>query len=173
MNSSLTTTTKKELTPQQIEVLSLIVSGQSYEQAAHAAGISPSVIHKWMKQPVFHEEYKLSMERFRNIFESRTVAVAQKGIKVIHEFLEDKNPEIRLEAAKVAVNSAVRLSNRYKELQVQGFIAPAQPLVIFPANTQLPWTAKESLPLLPDIPEDIIDAESVPVPDGAPGEDDD
>lgn len=134
--------------------------------------MSTATIHQWMKEPAFHEEYKLAMERFRSIFESRTVAVAQKAISVINKFLDDKNPEVKLEAAKIAVNSAVRLSNRYKELEIHGFVAPAQPLVIFPSDAQLPWASKESLPLLPEVPQDIIDAESVPVPETETPEED-
>lgn len=161
---------KSKLTPKQIQVLAQLVSGQSYEGAANASGISPATIHSWMKTPAFNEEYKLGMERFRNILESRMNAVAQRASKVINEFLDSPNPEIRLEAAKVAINAAVRLNNRYKELQVQGFIAPAQPLVVFPAGTQLPWASKEQLPLTPTVPDDIIEADAVEVASGSENE---
>lgn len=161
MSTALAPTSKKKLTGKQIQVLASLVAGNSYEGAANAAGISPATIHSWMKEANFNEEYKLGMERFRNILESRMNAVAQRASKVINEFLESPNPEIKLEAAKIAINAAVRLNNRYKELQVQGFIAPVQPLVIFPAGTQLPWASKEPLPMLPAVPEDIIEADAI------------
>lgn len=165
MSTALVTTSKKKLTGKQIQVLSSLVAGNSYEGAANVSGVSTSTINSWMRESHFHEEYKLGMERFRSILESRMNAVAQRASKVINEFLDSANPEIRLEAAKVAINAAVRLNNRYKELQVQGYIAPAQPLVVFPAGTQFPWASKESLPMLPQLPDNIIEVDAVEVTD--------
>jgi len=170
VSTALATTTKKKLTGKQIQVLASLVAGNSFEGAANAADVSPSTIQLWMKDANFNEEYKLGMERFRNILESRMNAVAQRASKVINEFLDSPNPEIKLEAAKIAINAAVRLNNRYKELQVQGFIAPVQPLVIFPVGTQLPWASKEPLPMLPIVPEDIIEADAVEVENGSEDE---
>lgn len=137
---------------------------------AHKAGITVSTIHEWMRDSKFNEEYRLSMERQRSMFESAVIAIAAKGNKVIYEMMDSKDPEMKLEAAKISVNSAVRMVTRYKELQVQGFIAPVHPLVIFPAETKLPWAAKPELPMLPEAPTDIIDIEGMPVDDPEPDE---
>ncbi len=133
--------------------------------AANKAGVSTTTIHEWMRNEKFNEEYRLAMERQRSMFESAVIAIAAKGNKVIYEMMDSPDPEMKLEAAKISVNSAVRMVTRYKELQVQGFIAPVQPLVIFPAETKLPWAAKAELPMLPDVPTDIIEVEGMPVDD--------
>jgi hypothetical protein len=163
MSNALATTDKKKLTPKQIQVLTLLIAGHTNEGAANNAEVAISTIHSWLKNPQFNEEYRVGMERYRMVLEGRLNSIAQIASNKIKEFLENPNPEIRLEAAKIAINAAVRSNNRYKELQVQGFIAPVQPLVIFPAGTQLPWAAKDSLPMLPVVPEDIIEAESVEI----------
>jgi len=162
-NALATTTDKKKLTPKQTEVLSLLIMGHSIEGAANASGIAPSTIGSWLKIPFFNEEYRLAMERSRQIIENRLMSLAQKAMNRTNEFMDSANPDIRLEASKIVLNSTVRVLNRYKELQVQGFIAPAQPLVIFPTGTQLPWASKDSLPMLPAMPDDIIEAESTEV----------
>ena len=162
MNELATQDKKQKLTPKQIEVLALIVSGHTYEGASAASGVAVATINAWMKKSAFNEEYRLGMERFRNIFESRMMALAQKASTKISQFMDSANPEVSLEASKITINAAVRLNNRYKELQVQGFIAPVQPLVIFPEGTKLPWAVKDALPMLPAIPE-VIDAEATDV----------
>ena len=156
---------KKKLTPKQLQVLTALVAGNSYEGAANLASINTSTISGWMRDSLFYEEYRLGMERQRAIFESRMVALSNKAGKVVSDFLDSSNPEHRLEAAKISINSAVRLSARYKELQVQGFIQPAQPLVVFPEGTKLPWASKAPLPAMPELPEGIIDVDAEDVSD--------
>lgn len=173
MSKALAVTDKKKLSPKQLQVLALLVAGHTNEGAAELATVPLSTIQGWLKNSAFNEEYRLGMERFRMILESRVVALGQKATKKLSEFIDHQNPEVSLEASKVTLNAAVRLSNRYKELQVQGFIAPAQPLVVFPVGTQLPWAAKPALPELPEAPTDIIDVDAEDVSDSDTNDDDD
>jgi hypothetical protein len=90
------------------------------------------------------------------------MGLANNSAVVLAEMISDNtNKERQLEGVKLAFNSAVRLSNRYKELQVEGFVAPAQPLVVFPVGTRFPWQNRMTLPDVPlEIPADVIDVES-------------
>jgi hypothetical protein len=102
----------------------------------------------------------------RQTFESRVIGLANNAAVLVGEMIEDKEDKDRqLEGAKLAFNAAVRLSNRYKEIQVEGYIAPAQPLVVFPPGTAFPWQSKilpAAVPL--EIPEstdeEIVEAEA-------------
>lgn len=150
---------KKKLSPKQVQALALLVAGHTHEGVAGVVEIPITTLQSWLQNPLFNDEYRLAMERYRMILEGRLNSIAQKASNKINEFLDSTNPEIRLEAAKIAINAAVRANNRYKEVQVQGLIQP-QPLVVFPVGTQLPWASKAPLPELPEAPSDIIDVDS-------------
>ncbi len=153
---------KKDLTPKQLTALAMLVSGQSQETAADAAHVKPHTLRAWMKDSYFMDELRLAMERMRQTFEARVMGIANNAAVVVADMISDTDDKDRqLEGAKIAFNAAVRLSNRYKELQVEGYVAPAQPLVVFPAGTKFPWQNKIEAPVVPlEIPADIIDGES-------------
>jgi hypothetical protein len=157
---------KKDLSAKQHAALALLVAGQTQEAAAVAAHVRPQTLQEWMRDNTFRDELRLAMERTRQIFESRVLGLANNAAVVVQEMIaDDKDKERQLEGVKVAFNAAVRLSNRYKELQVEGYVAPAQPLVVFPAGTKFPWQGSLSLP-----PQQVIDVDSEPVDDEEPAE---
>lgn len=153
---------KKDLSAKQLTALGLLVKGHSQEEAALAAKVRQTTIRDWMKEESFRDELRLALERMRQTFEARVMGLANNSAVVLAEMIaDDTNKERQLEGVKLAFNSAVRLSNRYKELQVEGFVAPAQPLVVFPVGTRFPWQNRMTLPDVPlEIPADVIDVES-------------
>ncbi len=154
--------TKKNLSSKQLTALALLVQGHSQEEAASVAKVQPKTIREWLREATFRDELRLALERMRQTFEARVMGLANNSAVVLAEMIaDDSNKERQLEGVKLAFNSAVRLSNRYKELQVEGYVAPAQPLVVFPAGTRFPWQSRMALPAVPlEIPEgDTIDAE--------------
>ena len=161
---------RKNLAPKQLKALVLLASGLSREAVANSVGIQNTTIDEWMKTELFREELRVAAERTRATFESRVFNLANNSAVVVGEMIGDtKNKERQMEGVKLAFNAAVRLANRYKELQVEGFIAPTQPLVVFPVGTQFPWKNKLSLPQAPlEIPE-VIDVESEEVDGGDDG----
>ena len=162
---------KKKINAKQTKAIALLVAGQTQEQAALGAGVRSGTMTEWLRDSVFQDELRLALERMRQTFEGRVFGLANNASVVVADMIEDKEDKGRqLEGAKLAFNAAVRLSGRYKELQVDGHIAPAQPLVIFPPGTQFPWASKAIKAELPEhpleIPEDvssdeIVDAETV------------
>ena len=153
---------KKDLSAKQLTALGLLVKGHSQEEAAVAAKVRQSTVREWMKEATFRDELRLALERMRQTFEARVMGLANNSAVVLAEMIaDDTNKERQLEGVKLAFNSAVRLSNRYKELQVEGFVAPAQPLVVFPVGTRFPWQNRMTLPDVPlEIPADVIDVEA-------------
>lgn len=152
---------KKVLNAKQHKALALLVAGMTQEQAAVAAGVRQETVGDWLRDNKFADELRLALERMRQTFEARVMGLANNAAVVVGDMIaDDKNKERQLEGAKLAFNAAVRLSNRYKELQVEGYVAPAQPLVVFPAGTRFPWQNRiTALPQPLEIPE-VVDVES-------------
>ena len=153
---------REELTPKQITALTVLSLGQSHKEAAKEAGVNNNTITLWMKDETFRNELRLYMERRRQQFESRVMQVANNAMVVVQELLTDKNQDVRAKGAQLALNAAVRLSTRYKELQVEGYVPP-QPLVVFPPGTRLPWAQKAlAAPEHTEISDedDVIDVEA-------------
>ena len=149
---------KKDLSVKQHKALALLVAGQTQEAAAAAAGVRQKTMIEWMRDNVFRDELRLALERMRQTFEARVMGLANNAAVVVGDMLSDNDDKDRqLEGAKLAFNAAVRLSNRYKELQIEGYVAPAQPLVVFPPGTHFPWQGQLVLPA------QIIDVESTEV----------
>lgn len=154
------------LNAKQTKALALLVSGMSQEVAAQQAGVKRETLANWLRDNKFSDELRLALERMRQTFEARVMGLANNAAVVVGDMLADtKDKDRQLEGAKLAFNAAVRLSNRYKELQVEGYVAPAQPLVVFPSGTRFPWQNRVALPPQPlEIP-DAIDVEAEEVPE--------
>jgi len=164
---------KTKLKPKQVQAVGLLISGQTEEQVSANVGVSRTTLTGWLRDNTFADELRLANERLRQMFESRVMGLANNAAVVVGEMIEDKqDKERQLEGAKLAFNAAVRLANRYKELQVEGIVAPAQPLVVFPVGTKFPWQNKLAATKPLEIPEstddelsdgEVIDVEAVDV----------
>lgn len=154
---------KKDLSAKQQYALALLVAGQTQEAVAHTVKVKPEKLRLWLKDATFRDELRLALERMRQTFEARMMGLANNSASVLQEVLaDDSDRDRQLEGVKVVINAAVRLANRYKELQVEGYVAPAQPLVVFPVGTRFPWQRGEITP--PPVPleieaGDVVDAE--------------
>lgn len=133
---------KKLLTPKQMKALVALTSGLTNRKAAELAGVSEATICNWIRTNAFHKEFTKAMERMRYAFEARVISAGQDAIAVVHKELDNPDVEIRLKAGTSLANNAVRVGSRYKELEVSGALPSAQPLVIFPEGTKMPWNAK-------------------------------
>jgi hypothetical protein len=122
---------KKELTPKQVRALSVLSLGQSQVQAAKEAKVNQNTLTVWMKDEKFRDELRLLMERMRQQFESRVMIAANDGMAVIQKAMRNKDEDLKLRAANSAVNAGVRIATRYKELQVEGYVAPLAPMIVF------------------------------------------
>lgn len=158
----------KKLTSKQTRAIAIISTGHTIEHAASLVGVKPNAISQWMHNQLFREELDLTMERIRKTFESRVFSLANNSAPIIQkameatrfEIMDGKRVEVpdmdrRLEGAKIAMGAAVRLANRYKELQVEGFAPPPQPLVVFPEGTIMPWQNIQG-----QLPAQVIDVEA-------------
>jgi hypothetical protein len=115
-----------------------------------------------LKDDTFLEEKRLAMERMRHQFESRVMLVANNAMSIVQEAMQAKDMETRLKGANLALNAAVRLSTRYKELQVEGYVPPPAPMIVLPSDTKMPWQQK-ALSAAPPPPADVVEVEAIEV----------
>jgi len=154
---------KKGLTPKQNRALLVLAAGQTQEAAAQAAGVRRQRVQVWMKEHEFREELRLSMERLRHQFESRIVGLANNAAVVVQEAMEHPDLATRMEAAKTAINAAVRMATRYKELQVEGYVPPPTPMIMLPPGSKMPWE-NAAVSVTTPLPE-TIDVEATEIPE--------
>lgn len=155
----------KDLTPKQVKALMALSVGKTQAEAASLSHVQGNTIRTWMKDETFREELRLTMERMRQQFESRVMLVANNAMSVVQKMLSDKDKDIQAKGANLALNAAVRLSTRYKELQVEGYVPPPAPMIILPSDTKMPWQQK-ALPPPPPMPEEIVEVEPIEVDKG-------
>lgn len=148
----------------------VLATGQKNETAAAAAGVGIRSVQKWMKDPTFREELRQTMERMRQVFEGRVMQLANNAAVVVQEMLTHPDMDRRAEGAKLALNAAVRLSTRYKELQMEGYVPPPQPMIVLPPGSRMPWENAVRT-ALPEATPDTIDAEATIVGDGTEPDD--
>lgn len=137
---------KKKLNPKQVMALNVLALGQSQLQAAKEAKVNNNTLTVWMKDEMFRDELRLLMERMRQQFESRVMIAANDGMSVIQKAIRNKDEDRALRAANSAVNAGVRIATRYKELQVEGYVAPLAPMIVFAEGTADPIFNPTKLP---------------------------
>ena len=89
----------KTLTKRQEQVLPIILSSTSYEEAARKAKISPKQIYEWLKDDCFREE--LAQQRnamFSEAMETLKIT-SQKAVQTFLNLLDHDNAKIKLSAA--------------------------------------------------------------------------
>ena len=91
---------EKELTPQQDQVISLMLAGQTQREVAQAAGVAPETISRWRSgHAVFvatlnqrrHELWRGQRERLANL--------AGEAVGTLKDLMKSESDSIRLRAA--------------------------------------------------------------------------
>ena len=123
------------LSPKQLKAVGLLATGASNERCAMVIGVRPTTIASWMKHDPFRSEVRRAMERMRQIFEGRIMGLAANAAVVVERMLTSNDMDVQADGAKLALNAAVRLANRYKELQVEGYVPP--PIFVLPEGSRV------------------------------------
>lgn len=130
--------------------MALLATGASNERCAMAIGVRPMTISAWMKREDFRMEVRRAMERMRQIFEGRIMGLAANAAVVVERMITSQDMDIQAAGAKLALNSAVRLANRYKELQVEGYVPP--PVFVLPEGSRVSTVRVAPSPPAPEPP---------------------
>lgn len=97
------------LTHRQAMAMPYLASAPSLAEAAQAANVHRSTLHRWMKDPVFRDE----LERMRgdaiNLAYAELQGIALKSVSVLADLLDDPSPRVRNMAARTALHNAVKV----------------------------------------------------------------
>ncbi len=153
------------LSAKQRKAVELLATGTSNTRCAMVIGVKPGTISGWMRQDKFRAEIRLMMERTREIFEARIIGLASDSAVVVQRALSSDDIDLQMAGARLALNAAVRLANRYKELQVQGYVPP--PLFVLPEGSRISTVRVAPTPPLsmpPRIVEGrVVDIKALPI----------
>jgi transposase-like protein len=80
------------------------------EKAAHAVGVHPTTLRRWLKQPKFQEKYGAAMDEIYQHAKGRMLQGSQAAVATVFRIMTDLSvaPGTRLQAAKCVLGSRER-----------------------------------------------------------------
>ena len=112
-----------QLTPRQALALPYITAAPSAVEGAIAANIGRTTLHRWMNDPTFRAEFELQRKAVADLAYSEFRGLALKSVLIFAELLDDPNPNVRLQAARATVHTALKVEESQdlrKRLEVLG-----------------------------------------------------
>ena len=98
-----------QLTPRQALAIPYIVAAPSAAEGARAAHINKATLHRWMNDPTFRAEFELQRKAVADLAYSEFRGLALKSVLIFAELLDDPNPNVRLQAARATVHTALKV----------------------------------------------------------------
>ena len=98
-----------QLTPKQALALPYIVAAPSAVEGARAANIGETTLHRWMNDPTFRAEFELQRKAVADLAYTEFRGLALKSVLIFAELLDDPNSNVRLQAARATVRTALKV----------------------------------------------------------------
>ncbi|WP_413746084.1 hypothetical protein [Synechococcus sp. MIT S9507] len=108
----------KPLTSKQKKSVELLCAGLSPLCVADTVGISVDALKKWRKLPSFRVAVSEMMEVDTELHGVRLKALYGKALERVDALLDDKNPHIRLQAARLAFEAEQNIARVFEEQQM-------------------------------------------------------
>ena len=108
----------QNLTSKQLRAIAALLTTNTREEAAAAAGVSPATLYRWLKEPAFREEYRAERSRAVGQVMGELLARASSAISVLGDGLEDDDVGARLRAARATLDyvfKGVEIERRLQE----------------------------------------------------------
>ena len=118
---------KLKLTPRQVKLVALVVSGKSQRVAARETGISERTASVWLAEDHVKAAVREGMNRIRQEAEMQLSGALGHAVKALLDVLkaEDISPVVRVNAARAVLDYGLRyreqgeLSDRITEIERQ------------------------------------------------------
>ncbi len=115
-----------ELSPQQRHVIVALLGGSPITRAAEAAGVDPSSVYRWLKQPPFHQALREGRRQVAQQGLGQLQSLVGDAVRLVREILNDtsKSASTRLRAAELVIEQTTRyleiddLERRLHELEM-------------------------------------------------------
>lgn len=101
---------KTDLNIRQDRFLKALLEAPNIEQACKQAGINKTTGYKYLKDPIFLEEYRKIRREAMQVVTSRLQKASEEAVAVLHEVMMDKEspPASRVQSAKNVLDIAYR-----------------------------------------------------------------
>ena len=96
------------LTPKQRQAAALIASGQSQRQVAKVCGVSPQTMTTWAHTPAFSSHVETFLATVERQTQQALHGLRLRSVEVLSQLMDTGSPAIRLQAAKVVLESTNR-----------------------------------------------------------------
>lgn len=91
-----------ELTPQQAQVIGLLLAGKSQTEAAAAVGIAAESISRWkLSNAAFVAAYNEARQAQWDAITTRLDNLATQAVDALAELMQDDDPKVRLQAVRL------------------------------------------------------------------------
>jgi hypothetical protein len=97
-----------KFTPRQMQVLPVLLTSPSIEEAARRSEISAKQIHEWMKDPEFYQTLKTMQHALFRDSLSCLKAGTQKAVHTLLALMDEDDPRIRLLASEKVISQTFK-----------------------------------------------------------------
>ena len=106
---------QEKLSTKQRSAIEALLRGDTYQQAAAAVGINEKTLKRWRSEPLFSSTLQNESRTAVGDASRRLTASMDTAVTTIVEIMEgiggyQKSSGVRLRAAKIALDSAIRLN---------------------------------------------------------------
>ena len=112
-----------ELSDRQVSALPYLAAAATNTEGARLAEISVSTLTRWRQDSVFRDELRRLREDAASLAHAELNGLALKSAAALADLLEDPNPRVRTQAARIAIDAEIRLGesarNRRRLNQLQ------------------------------------------------------
>ena len=98
----------RELSGPQMKTIACLVAANSIEEAAKAARVSRSTVHRWLQEEAFRAELGRARAALFNETMARLQSATAASVTVLGELLKSKHEAIRLRAAGLVLGTGLK-----------------------------------------------------------------
>ncbi len=109
-----------ELTPEQVQVVAMLVAGSSLVDISAQVGVDASTIWRWRnKNAAFKASLNQANQSMLEGITARLIGMAGRACDVLDDAMKNGTPADRIDAAKVALSFVDRVLARLSDAKVQ------------------------------------------------------
>lgn len=104
--------TEKPITTRQRTAATYLALFGSISKTAKVVDVHPKTIRRWLKTPAFEAEYLAQKEEFYGLAKAQIFSLVPRATSILSESMEAQWFTTRLDAAKIALATALKLDSR-------------------------------------------------------------
>lgn len=114
---------EKPITTRQHAAATHLALFGSISKTAEAIDVHPKTIRRWLKTPAFEAEYLARKEEFYGLAKAQIFSLIPRATSILSEAMEVSWLDIRLNAAKIALDTALKLDSRNQPENLSDLLA--------------------------------------------------